>query len=88
MVSLPNYLTAITTACGAAHNIYATIDRIPKIDSDQKKSQNLPADYTADIQFKNISFNYPTRPDIPILNNLNLHVKNGSNVALVGASGR
>ncbi|CAO3649968.1 unnamed protein product [Cunninghamella blakesleeana] len=88
LVMLPNYLTAITTACGAAHSIYATIDRIPNIDSDQKSSQNLPDDYAADIQFKNISFNYPTRPDIQILNKLNLHVKNGSTVALVGASGR
>ncbi|KAI9302369.1 putative ABC transporter protein [Cunninghamella echinulata] len=87
LVSLPQYLTSITTACGAAHAIYGTIDRVPSIDSDLKKSQNLPDDYTATIEFKNIVFNYPTRPDVAILKNLSLFVENGSTVALVGSSG-
>lgn len=34
-----------------------------------------------------MNFNYPSRPDINILNELNLKIKSGSTVALVGSSG-
>ena len=32
-------------------------------------------------------FNYPTRPDIPVLQGLSLEVKKGQTLALVGSSG-
>ncbi len=40
-----------------------------------------------DIEFKNVTFTYPARPEIHALENLNLHVKPGETVALVGPSG-
>ncbi|OJJ40222.1 hypothetical protein ASPWEDRAFT_55694 [Aspergillus wentii DTO 134E9] len=40
-----------------------------------------------DIEFRNVYFRYPTRPEQPILRHLNLTVKPGQYVALVGASG-
>ena len=39
------------------------------------------------IQFSNVSFNYPSRPDVQILHGLDLSVKPGQTVALVGSSG-
>lgn len=39
------------------------------------------------ITFKNVSFAYADDPDTPILDNLNLEVKQGQSVALVGPSG-
>ena len=40
-----------------------------------------------DITFDNVSFSYPTRPDIKALNKLSFKVKSGNLVALVGHSG-
>ena len=40
-----------------------------------------------DIIFDNVSFSYPTRPDIKALNKLSFKVKSGNLVALVGVSG-
>ena len=40
-----------------------------------------------DIEFKNVTFTYPARPEIHALEHLNLHVKPGETVALVGPSG-
>ncbi|CAH0550882.1 unnamed protein product [Brassicogethes aeneus] len=40
-----------------------------------------------DIQFKNVTFAYPTRPQQVILENFNLTVPSGKTVAIVGASG-
>ena len=34
-----------------------------------------------------VKFNYPTRPDVPVLQGLNLKVEPGQRVALVGSSG-
>lgn len=40
-----------------------------------------------DINFKNTSFTYPTRPTFPVLTSLNLTLHPGTTTALVGASG-
>jgi ATP-binding cassette subfamily B (MDR/TAP) protein 1 len=39
------------------------------------------------VTFSGVMFNYPTRPDIPVLQGLSLQVKKGQTLALVGSSG-
>jgi len=39
------------------------------------------------IEFKNITFAYPSRPDVPVLEKFNLVIEPGQTVALVGESG-
>ncbi|NXV03275.1 MDR1 protein, partial [Cettia cetti] len=39
------------------------------------------------VEFKNVYFNYPSRPDVEILKGLNLKINSGQTVALVGGSG-
>lgn len=53
----------------------------------EKKRDHPVTSMKGAIEFSNVSFTYPTRPDQPILRNLNLTVKPGQYVALVGASG-
>ncbi|NXP37091.1 MDR1 protein, partial [Leiothrix lutea] len=40
-----------------------------------------------DLEFKDVYFNYPSRPDVEILKGLNLKINSGQTVALVGGSG-
>ncbi|NQZ10282.1 MAG: ATP-binding cassette domain-containing protein [Algicola sp.] len=40
-----------------------------------------------EIVFKNVEFNYPSRPDMPALKNINLTIPKGKIIALVGPSG-
>lgn len=47
----------------------------------------LPTISKADIQFNDVTFNYPSRPLTPALNQVNLHIDAGETVALVGPSG-
>ena len=42
---------------------------------------------TSTVRFSNVSFRYPTRPDVQVLNGLNVTVEPGTTVALVGSSG-
>tara|TARA_B100000676_G_C18063791_1_gene839518 strand:+ start:817 stop:2634 length:1818 start_codon:yes stop_codon:yes gene_type:complete len=39
------------------------------------------------LEFKNVTFAYPSRPEINVLNNFSLEIKSGETVALVGPSG-
>ncbi|KAG8658133.1 ABC transporter B family member 15 [Manihot esculenta] len=83
--ALPN-LTSITEATVASTRIFEMIDRTPSIDSEDKKGKALSY-VRGEIEFKGIYFSYPSRPDTPILNGLNLTVPAGKTVGLVGGSG-
>lgn len=51
-------------------------------------SQSLAEfNFKGDIKLQNVTFRYEARPDNPVLQNLNLSVKAGQVVALVGPSG-
>jgi len=47
----------------------------------------MPTPARGEIDFQNITFRYPTRPDDRALDDFSLHVKPGESVALVGPSG-
>lgn len=62
------------------------IDRVPKIDA-MCRDRIKNFDFKGDIEFRNVAFSYPSRPDVPILRELNIAVSAGQTVALVGSSG-
>uniref|UniRef100_A0A3Q3VZ17 ATP-binding cassette sub-family B member 5 n=1 Tax=Mola mola TaxID=94237 RepID=A0A3Q3VZ17_MOLML len=81
----PNIQT-FASAQGAAYKVYSIIDKKPSIDS--FSVAGFKPDYIkGDIEFKDIHFSYPSRPNIKILNNMSLSVRNGQTIALVGSSG-
>uniref|UniRef100_A0A673AQ81 ATP-binding cassette, sub-family B (MDR/TAP), member 4 n=1 Tax=Sphaeramia orbicularis TaxID=375764 RepID=A0A673AQ81_9TELE len=81
----PN-IQAYASARGAAHKVYSIIDRVPSINSFSEDGFR-PDSIKGNIEFKNIHFCYPSRPDIKVLDNMSLSVKTGQTVALVGSSG-
>lgn len=85
MGALPN-LTGITEAKVAATRIFEMIDRVPAIDTEDRKGKALSY-VRGEIEFKDIYFCYPSRPDAPVLQGLNLRVPAGKSVGLVGGSG-
>ena len=80
------YAEALATARSAAGKIYRVIDRLPAIDSSSKEGKR-PVSLQGNIKFENVLFNYPSRPDVKILQGLSLEVPRGKTVALVGSSG-
>nr|XP_057939638.1 ATP-dependent translocase ABCB1-like isoform X3 [Doryrhamphus excisus] len=79
-------IEALANARGAAYTVYRIIDNKPSIDS-YSESGFKPDFISGNIEFKNIHFNYPSRPDVKVLNNMSLSVKSGQTMALVGSSG-
>ena len=70
----------------AASELKRLFDRKPDIDSWSNEGQKL-TEMDGHIEFRDVHFRYPTRPEQPVLRGLNLTVKPGQYVALVGASG-
>ncbi|CEF59561.1 LP14331p [Strongyloides ratti] len=80
------HMMVILTARVAAATIYKTIDRKPDIDSSSSVGKTL-YDVKGKIEFKNVTFSYPTSENIKTLKNLSIKINPGETVALVGHSG-
>ncbi|XP_047217708.1 ATP-binding cassette, sub-family B (MDR/TAP), member 4 isoform X1 [Girardinichthys multiradiatus] len=81
----PNIQT-FASARGAAYKVYSIIDHNPTIDSFSETGFK-PDLIKGNIEFKNIHFSYPSRPDVKILDKMRLSVSSGQTMALVGSSG-
>ena len=74
----------VAKAVGAAERILEIQDEVPEWKAGQAPKA---LDLKGDISFENIQFTYPTRPEVSVLNDINLQIKKGQKVALVGHSG-
>ncbi|KAG6633683.1 ABC transporter B family member 2-like [Carya illinoinensis] len=79
-------ITAFVRAKTAAYPIFEMIERDTMSKTSSKTGQKLGR-LEGHIQFKNVSFSYPSRQDVVIFNNLCLDIPPGKVLALVGGSG-
>ncbi|XP_071591270.1 ATP-dependent translocase ABCB1 isoform X1 [Heliangelus exortis] len=79
-------IEAFASARGAAYTVFNIIDNEPQIDS-YSEAGHKPDHIEGNLEFQNVYFNYPSRPDVEILKGLNLKISSGQTVALVGGSG-
>ena len=59
---------------------------MPKIDK-FRKGGIIPKSIQGYVELKNVSFVYPSRPDLPVFQDFSLKIDRGITVALVGQSG-
>uniref|UniRef100_A0AAQ4Q1P5 Bile salt export pump n=1 Tax=Gasterosteus aculeatus aculeatus TaxID=481459 RepID=A0AAQ4Q1P5_GASAC len=79
-------LEAFAAGRGAATIIFETIEREPEIDCLSEAGYKLDR-VKGDIEFHNVTFHYPSRPEVKILDGLSVPVKSGETTAFVGPSG-
>ena len=77
----PNMVT-FTRAATAAIEFFALIDRESKINPLDNKG-DVPLGVEGTIDIRGVSFSYPMRPDVKVLDNYSLHVPAGKVTALV-----
>ncbi|CCD54212.1 hypothetical protein ACHAO1_005740 [Botrytis cinerea] len=70
----------------AAQELKILFDLKPTIDSWSEDGERMES-MEGYVEFRDVHFRYPTRPEQPVLRGLDLQVKPGQYVALVGASG-
>jgi ATP-binding cassette subfamily B (MDR/TAP) protein 1 len=70
----------------ALDSVFRVLDRRSEIDADDPNAE-VVGTLTGDIEYQDVAFTYPNRPDVQIFRDLNLKVRAGKSLALVGASG-
>jgi ATP-binding cassette subfamily B protein len=84
MGSLPEVYSQLQRAVGATARVREILGETPE----NLGTATEPARRIAgDVEFVGAQFRYPSRPDIQVLRNINLHARAGERVALVGPSG-
>ncbi|KAF1915899.1 ATP-dependent permease MDL2 [Ampelomyces quisqualis] len=84
MVGLSGFYGEMMKGVGAASRLFELQDREPTI----SPTKGVPVESArGPIEFKNVSFSYPTRPAVTIFKDLNFTIEQGTNVAIVAPSG-
>lgn len=82
IAGLGDIYSQLQRSIGASERILEILDTQ---DEQPLPSQSLKLQ--GDIRFENVSFEYPSRADYPILKSISIHIQPGEKIALVGASG-
>ena len=73
---------------GASGRVFFLLERTPQIpEPDVKETPVKPEKMVGEVQFENVTFCYPSRPDQPVLDDVTLTIPASSVTALVGSSG-
>nr|MBP6313928.1 ATP-binding cassette domain-containing protein [Chitinophagaceae bacterium] len=84
---LPEQIASIQRALGATDRVFELIDgEIENLDEGKAVTEESTLKDSS-IEFKEVSFNYPTRADFDVLKSVSFKVESGQTVALVGSSG-
>ena len=73
-------------AAGATERLVELLNAEDTV-ADPAQPEPAPANATGQITFEDVSFRYPTRPDVSALDHVDLTIQPGETVAIVGPSG-
>ena len=84
-----SFLPDVAVAKTSAHDMFVLLDRPSAISPYDVARASEPASVLGEgtVEFKDVCFTYPQRPEVQVLKGLSFSVKPGQKVALVGPSG-
>ena len=87
VAGLGELFSRVQSILGATEYIRQLLDE-PTEPTHQRPPVGLvPARVHGDIRYEHVAFRYPTRPDVPVLQDIDFHIAAGEKIALVGPSG-
>jgi ABC-type multidrug transport system fused ATPase/permease subunit len=87
MGSFPELYANIQKALGSSERVLEILSEEQEPITIDETSKEIRKHFHGDLTFNNVSFSYPSRPDIKILKNITFHAKAGQKIAIVGPSG-
>ena len=85
--ALSEVIGELQRAAGAAARIFELLQSDNEIDPAPSQAVTMPQPVKGDIEFRQVSFAYPTRPEVEAIRELSVSIAAGETVALVGPSG-
>lgn len=86
IASFGTLYATLASAVGATERVQAILESKGEINLRDSKANN-DLSLAGDIEYKNVHFSYPTRVEMDILKGIDLEIKEGQKIALVGQSG-
>ncbi|MFS0489063.1 ABC transporter ATP-binding protein [Leadbetterella byssophila] len=84
LAGLGEIYASIQRSIGASERIFEILEDQDEIQwTNSKNGKKLEGE----VHFKDIEFAYPSRPDVTVLKNIDIHIPKGQKIALVGHSG-
>jgi ATP-binding cassette subfamily B (MDR/TAP) protein 1 len=81
-------MVVVAKSCSAAEKLFKVIDREPRLDTITNIGKPIPDSLLQGrIEFRNVHFAYPSRPDSIVLDGLTMSFPANKTTAIVGASG-
>lgn len=80
---LTNVNAIVQKGIAAAESVFLFLDNVPEQDNGDYEAEQVKGE----LVFENVNFAYASRPDKPVLKNINLTISPGETVAFVGRSG-
>jgi ABC-type multidrug transport system fused ATPase/permease subunit len=82
IAGLGDIYTQLQRSIGASERLLEILEL-----QDESHEETAPVKLRGEINFERVSFAYPSRPDVEVLNQLNFSIRPGEKIALVGKSG-
>ncbi|QNF31871.1 ATP-binding cassette domain-containing protein [Adhaeribacter swui] len=76
----------VQTSLGAADRVLEILDE-PEEPTNKENTTGAALKVSGNIEYDQVAFSYPTRPDIAVLKDISFQIQSGEKVALVGPSG-
>ena len=86
LVALSQIASQLQSASASAERIFELLE-IKSPVKEKINTEEFINTKNIDIKFKDVFFSYPSRKDFNVLQNFNLEIKYGENIAIVGSSG-
>ncbi|WFD35884.1 hypothetical protein MCUN1_002752 [Malassezia cuniculi] len=89
LMMMTSFFTSLMKGVGAGARVFELVDRKSEIPLGVGRPLNAASvgHHGAHIEFRDVSFRYPTRPENLVLDHVNIDIAPGQSAALVGASG-
>jgi len=87
VAGLGELFSRVQSILGATEYIRQVLDEAPEPTHLEPAVGLVPTKIQGEIRYEHVAFRYPTRPDVPVLQDIDFHIAAGEKIALVGPSG-